>query len=45
VPDGPGSDGCDIGSFEVAAAAISSAGLFANGFDEGHALRWSAEIP
>ncbi len=45
VPTHAASDGCDIGSVERGASADSSAELFLDGFELGHALRWSAELP
>jgi CSLREA domain-containing protein len=43
VPDHPASDGCDIGAIERGATAKAAAGIFADGFELGHALRWTAE--
>jgi CSLREA domain-containing protein len=45
VPDAAGGDGCDIGAFEVQAQAVVSPVIFADGFESGHALMWSAEVP
>ena len=45
VPDAPASDGCDIGSFERGAVPDVAPELFADGFELGHTLLWSAEAP
>lgn len=45
VPDQAGSDGCDIGSFERGAATGVVPELFADGFELGHTLPWTAEAP
>lgn len=45
VPTHAASDGCDIGAVERGASADSAAELFLDGFELGHALRWSAEAP
>lgn len=39
------SDGCDIGAFERGGAPVQSTEIFSDGFDLGHTLRWSAEVP
>ncbi len=43
VPNGPLSDGCDVGSHERASSYGSDPALFVNGFEESHTLRWSQE--
>lgn len=45
VPDAAAGDGCDIGAFEVEAQAMASPVIFADGFESGNALLWSAEAP
>lgn len=43
--NGPGSDGCDIGSHERAGDPGADPELFTDGFEWGHSLRWSTEFP
>lgn len=43
VPDGSGSDGCDIGAVELDASADAADALFSDGFELGHTLLWSDE--
>lgn len=45
VPDGPGSDGCDIGSHERSADPEVGTALFSDGFEIAATLLWSAEAP
>jgi hypothetical protein len=39
------SDGCDIGAVERGGNAKAPSALFLDGFELGHALRWSADAP
>ena len=45
VPDGPGSDGCDIGAHERSADPEGGTALFADGVEVAATLLWSAEAP
>jgi hypothetical protein len=45
VPNGPGSDGCDIGAHEVNGEPTAPSRLFVDGFEAGHALVWTNEAP
>lgn len=45
VPDGPSSDGCDIGSHERGGSTGADVALFVDGFENGHTLIWSDEAP
>jgi hypothetical protein len=45
VPTPPGGDGCDIGAVEVMADPLFDDLIYADGFELGHALRWSSETP
>jgi CSLREA domain-containing protein len=45
VANAAGGDGCDIGAFEVGADPLFEDLIFADGFELGHALRWSYETP
>ncbi len=43
--NGPGSDGCDIGAHERAGDPGADPAIFSDGFEGGHTLVWSAEVP
>lgn len=45
VPNGPASDGCDIGAHERNATAAADPALFRDGFELGTLLTWSGERP
>jgi CSLREA domain-containing protein len=45
VPTHLASDGCDIGAVERGGNAKAPSALFLDGFELGHALRWSADAP
>lgn len=45
IPNHAASDGCDIGAFERGGDAVLPAEIFSDGFELGHSLRWSAEVP
>ncbi|MEO8197327.1 MAG: CSLREA domain-containing protein [Thermoanaerobaculia bacterium] len=42
--NGPGSDGCDIGSHERAGDPGADPAIFSDGFERGHTLDWSTEL-
>lgn len=42
--NGPGSDGCDIGSHERAGEPGADPAVFSDGFEWGHTLVWSTEV-
>lgn len=42
--NGPGSDGCDIGSHERAGEPGADPAIFSDGFEWGHTLVWSTEV-
>lgn len=44
-PNGPGSDGCDIGAVEVGTDPHIDPTIFADGFENGNTLIWSSEVP
>ena len=44
VPNGSGSDGCDMGAHERAGGAGADREIFRDGFEAGHTLRWSTEV-
>ena len=45
APNGPGSDGCDIGAYERGGAAQAAPLLFADDFESGYDLYWDAAMP
>ena len=45
LPNGPGSDGCDIGAVERGANAATALALFDDGFESGTTLAWWGERP
>jgi CSLREA domain-containing protein len=45
VPDGAGSDGCDIGAVERNAGGATDLAFFADGFETATTLTWSMEAP
>lgn len=45
VANAPDSDSCDIGAFEFGSNANVDPTIFADGFEDGHTLRWTSEAP
>jgi CSLREA domain-containing protein len=45
VPNHPASDGCDIGAIEYGASGVTGRAIFADDFELGHDLLWSAATP
>ena len=45
VPDNPAGDGCDVGAVEFNATPQSGSLVFADDFESGSTLFWSAEGP
>lgn len=45
IPNGFASDGCDIGAHERAGVPGSDRELFRDGFEAGHTLLWSSDVP
>lgn len=43
--NGPGSDGCDIGSHERGGDPGADPAIFSDGFEWAHTLDWSTEVP